>query len=682
MPARRDSDEASGDESRVEGQGDPMFARPFVDMDEWRDAPVRHRYVHGGFAGTNTRFSIYLPPGAGYHGRFFQHITPVPDSEHLAQRVTGEADKIGFAVSSGGYFLETNGGGVWGGYGSDDPSVAGYRANAACAQYSRVVAADMYGDHRPYGYVYGGSGGGFRTIGCMENTAGVWDGAVPYVIGSPMAIPNMFTVRMHAQRILRDRLDAIVDAVEPGGSGDPYEDLSEEEREALLEITKMGFPLRSWFGHRSMGMHAFPVLYGGMRLADPAYFEDFWSEPGYLGAALPASLVRDRIGYGGEVVAMLSYEAAVAQGLPVGRQPGQARGAVDTAWRDAGEPVAVPVAFRLSAVAPVDVEGADLMVHSGDAEGARLGLLSVRGDVVILGPGDTDAILRIRPGDGVEVDNSGFLAAQTYHRHQVPDNDEFPVWDQFRLPDGSPRYPQRPMILGPLFAGAAAGSVQNGRFAGKMIVVESLLDREALPWQADWYRRKVEEHLGVELDERFRLWFTDNALHGDEQVQEDPTHAVSYLGVLHQALRDLSRWVEDGIEPPASTCYEVVDGQVVVPAGAAARRGIQPVVSLTVDGGPRADVGVGGEVTLRAKAAVPPATGSIVSMEWDFDGSGRFAVHDEVDVAEEVRVERRWTVPTAGTFFPVVRVVAQRDGDGVSPYARVANIARVRVVAR
>ena len=48
----------------------------------------------------------------------------------------------------------------------------------------------------------------------------------------------------------------------------------------------------------------------------------------------------------------------MAQGLPVGSQPGQARGAVDTAWRDSGEPEpVVPVAFRLSAPAPIDVEG-------------------------------------------------------------------------------------------------------------------------------------------------------------------------------------------------------------------------------------------------------------------------------------------------------------------------------------
>jgi hypothetical protein len=309
-----------------------------------------------------------------------------------------------------------------------------------------------------------------------------------------------------------------------------------------------------------------------------------------------------------------------------------------------------------------------------------LGLLSVCGDVVVLGPGEAESILRIRPGDTVEVDNSGFLAAQTYHRHQVPETKDFPVWDQFRHADGTPTYPQRPMILGPIFAAAAAGTVQTGCFEGKMIVVESLLDREALPWQADWYRSKAEEHFGDALGDHFRLWFTDNALHGDDEVQEDPTHTVSYLGMLHQALRDLSRWVESGVSPPSSTDYAVIDGQVVVPPDATGRRGIQPVVSLTVDGGARADVGVGREVILRATAAVPPGTGFVVGLEWDFDGAGLFPLRERFESAETIEVERLWAPTEPGTYFPVVRVVAQRDGDGDSSYARLRNLARVRVV--
>ena len=37
---------------------DSLFAKPYIDVDEWRNEPVRHRYVHGGFEGTETRFSL------------------------------------------------------------------------------------------------------------------------------------------------------------------------------------------------------------------------------------------------------------------------------------------------------------------------------------------------------------------------------------------------------------------------------------------------------------------------------------------------------------------------------------------------------------------------------------------------------------------------------------------------
>jgi hypothetical protein len=678
---QRRLDEAMADQSAQFEPSDEMFAEPSVDVDEWRDAPVRHRYIHGGFAGTETRFSIYLPPADSYEGRFFQHITPVPDSEHLAQHVNGEQDKIGFSISSGGYFLETNGGGTSGRPGSSvDPTIAAYRANAASARYSRVLAAEMYGEHRAYGYAYGGSGGGYRTIGGAENTTGVWDGVVPYVIGSPMAIPNMFTVRMHALRLLRDRLDGMVDAVEPGGSGDMYEHLDEEEREALTEVTRLGFPPRSWFGHRTMGMHAFPVLYQGLVMADPTYFEEFWTRPGYLGFDRPSSLERHRVQHHCAIAATISEDDAEALGLSAGSLPGQAKGGVDTAWRGSEEPSSVPVAVRLSSAPYVEVQGAELFVNSGGAAGARLILLSVVDDIAAFGPAPSATLAQLQPGDSVVVDNSGFLAAQTYHRHQVPETADYPVWDQFRNPDGSPLYPQRPLVLGPLFAAAAAGTVQSGRFEGKMIVVESLLDREALPWQADWYRAKAHEHLGAELEDNFRLWFTDNALHGDDEMQESPTHTVSYLGVLHQALRDLSQWVEQGVAPPASTKYEVVDGQVIVPADAARRRGIQPVVSLTADGDRRADVAVGHVVTFRANAQVPEGAGVVVTVEWDFDGAGCFPIAESITVAEKVDVQRQYSFAAPGIYFPTVRVAAHRSGDRTSPYGRLQNLARVRVV--
>jgi hypothetical protein len=138
--------------------------------------------------------------------------------------------------------------------------------------------------------------------------------------------------------------------------------------------------------------------------------------------------------------------------------------------------------------------------------------------------------------------------------------------------------------------------------------------------------------------------------------------------------------VEGDVAPPASTNYEVVDGQVSVPADATTRRGIQPVVSLTVNGELRAGATAGEELIFRAVAEVPTGTGVVTEVAWDFDGSGRFSEAEPVVPAKQVVVERRRSFAEAGTSFPAVRVVARRDGNPSSRFARLQNLARVRVV--
>lgn len=679
--------------SRTFGQDiapkDTLFQEPFVDVDEWRDKPVRHRYVHGGFKGTNTRFSFYFPPREQYQGRFFQYITPFPDHENLSQGASGEEDKIGFSISSGAYFIETNGGGRvdFGRPGpGSDPTIGAYRANAASAQYSRVLAAQMYGQQRPYGYAFGGSGGAYRTVGGMENTEGVWDGVVPYVLGSPMAIPNVFTARMHAMRVLNDKFPQIIDALEPGGSGGLYAGLNKEEKEALAEVTKMGFPPQSWFGYKTMGVHGFVAVYQGMVMADRTYFtDDFWNVPGYLGAHPPASLRKARIQQVSRIKTGIAADQAVSMGL-IAPVSAQERGTADLAWKSiGGKAGTMPVAFQLENRLPdVDFLGGDLIIKTGAAAGKTLQLTKIAGDQVLLGPADPAVLAQIKPGDEVQVDNSNFLAAQTYHRHQVPGR-EYRVWDQFRDAGGKPLYPQRPMLLGPRFTQSAAGVLPTGKFKGKMIVLSSLWDREAFPWQADWYRLKVQENLGNSTDHHFRLWYTDRALHGDLSRQEDPTRTVSYLGVLQQALRDLSAWVEKGTDPPATTAYKIEDGQVVVPAAAAARKGIQPVVTVKVNGGERTEVKAGKPVTFTAAIEVPPHTGKVVAAEWDFEGAGTFPVAGKLIAANkgaEVTLKTTYTFSKPGTYFPTLRVASQRQGDTQTPYARIQNLGRVRVVVR
>ncbi len=667
---------------------DTLFKSPFIDIDEWREKPIRHRYIHGGFHSNKTRFSLYLPEKSQYRGRFYQYITPFPDSEFLSQGASGEDDKIGFSISSGAYFIETNGGGAvdFSKPMANDPTIGAFRANAAVAQYSKIVAAELFGKHRTYGYAFGGSGGAYRTIGSIENTEGIWDGVVPYVLGSPMAIPNVFAVRMNAMRILDKKLPQIIDALDAGGSGDMYAGLNEEEKEALIEATKLGFPPQSWFGYKTMGIHGFIALYQGMRMADAKYFDDFWKVKGYLGANPTESLLKARLQINSKIKANISTDEAVKLGLKEAETAGH-RGSADLAWKSMGGVEGqMPVAFQIENVLPdVNFMGGDLVIKSGEAAGKTIQIASISRDMLVLGPVDMSVLMKIKVGDEVFIDNSNFLAVQTYHRHQVPGK-EYKVWDYWRDTEGKPIYPQRPMLLGPLFTRGAAGVLPTGKFKGKMILLCSLWDREAFAWQGDFYREKVKANLGDKTDENFRLWYTDRALHGDLSKQEDATRTVSYLGVLQQALRDLSAWCEQGIEPAPSTQYKIENGQVVLPSGANERKGIQPTVNLSMNGAKKKEIKTGKTVAFEAFIEVPKNTGKIVSAAWDFDGKGIFPIQSENIVFDEktgrvtLKINHKFT--NSGIFFPTLRVAAQRDGDSKTPYTRIQNLDRVRVIVK
>jgi hypothetical protein len=674
--------------AKVFSTKDTTFKSPYIDIDEWRSTPVKHRYIHGGFNNTKTRFSLYFPSKEQYQGRFFQYITPFPDNEFLSQGASGEADKIGFSVSSGAYFIETNGGGAvdFANPMANDPTIGAFRANAAVAQFSKIVASEIFGKHRTYGYAFGGSGGAYRTIGSIENTQGVWDGVVPYVLGSPMAIPNVFAVRMNAMRILDKKLPQIIDAVDAGGSGDIYAGLNEEEKQALQEATKLGFPPQSWFGYKTMGIHGFIALYQGMRMADAKFFDDFWKVKGYLGANPTESLLKARLQKASKIKAGITNEEAIKLGLKEAETAGH-RGSADLAWKSMGGVEGqMPVAFQIEDVLPdVNFMGGDLVIKTGEAAGKTIQLATILGDKVVFGPVDMSVLMKIKVGDEVFIDNSNFLAVQTYHRHQVPSK-EYKVWDYWRDAEGKPLYPQRPMLLGPLFTRGAAGVLPTGKFQGKMILLCSLWDREAFAWQGDFYRDKVKANLGEKTDENFRLWYTDKALHGDLSAQEYPTRTVSYLGVLQQALRDLSAWCEKGIEPASSTQYNVEDGQVLVPFGANERKGIQPVVNLTVKANKKAETKIGKTVSFDAIVKVPKGTGKIVSAEWDFEGQGTFPVKTENIVFDEEKglttLKMTYKFTKAGTYFPTLRVASQREGDDQTAFARIQNLDRVRIIVK
>jgi hypothetical protein len=668
-------------DARGTGLVDPMFTEPFVDVDEWRDEPVRHRYVHGGFTGTDCRFSVYFPDETRYQGRFFHPLSPVPGSEHGATE-GGFGGFIEFAVASGGFLVESNLGRFRRALRGEDSTIAGYRASAAVATYSRALAAEMYGEHRPYGYVFGGSGGAYRTIACIENGPDVWDGAVPFIHGTMMSMPSMFSVQAHAFRVLRDKFNEIADAIEPGGNGDMYAGLNAEERDALAEATRMGFPPQAWFDAERVRLQYTTVwagLFDHFATWDPTYFDDFWTVPGYLGEHAPASLLDAKVEHKTTIVELVLPGAAAELGLPI---PLALRGVhVDD----------VPVAYRLDDAPDADLTGAMLRFTTGVASGHHVWISGRRGAHLATGIGqeEFEYLRGVAVGDDVLVDNTPYLAFQTYHRHQVPD-DEYPEWDQFRAA-GRPVYPQRRQLLGPRFVRNNGAGLLSGRFAGKMIVVQNLFDEIAYPQQADWYRRRVASVLGERIDDQYRVWFTDHAMHGDPAAMPGidirphrATRIVNYRGVLEQALRDVAAWVERDVAPPASTDYELHDGQVRLPASAAARRGIQPVVHLTANGAGRAEVAVGEAVEFAAVIEVPPGTGTIIAAEWDFEGNGDFPVSEPFtneDVSyTSTSITREFAFASPGTYLPALRVTAQRLGQADNPHGRIMNLGRVRVV--
>ena len=632
---------------------DPDFAEPFVEIDEERSDPVPHRYVQGGFTGTNARFSFYFPPAEQYQGRFFHNTYPMAVTSDIGpfpiafEVAMGD---LGFTLDSGAAYVQTNNGGAFRVAGVD-PAIAAYRVNAAAAKFARVLAREVYGrDHRAYGYLFGGSGGAYQTMGAAQNTSGVWDGFVPFVPGCNHAIPSMFTARMHALRVLRQRgkLAEIADALDVGGSGDPYAGLDEEEAAAFREVSMMGFPPRGWYAFETLDSGYFGNISGMMPVMDPAYVADFWSQPGYLGGDLESSVHHHRF----------AFEADVTL---------------------AGE--GLPRRLDLSHIEEGELADAHLVVLTGEAAGATLPIWHAEASTItLIATADPVAAMAIRAGDRVRVDNSWPLALQTYHRHQVPAEPGYCGWDQFRDGAGSPIYPQRPVQIGSTGTANAAGDVISGKIHGKVLSLACLMDIDSFPWQADWYRSQVKAAMGPDSAKSFALYFIDNAHHENPMTPLARTHVVSYGGALQQALRDLAAWVEQG-KRPLETTYRVEDSQVLLPATAADRRGIQPVITLTANGAGKAEVLAGENVAFSAEITAPPGAGKIVAAEWDFDGSGEFANAAEIGApAQSLRLDASHAFAATGTVFAVLRATLQREGDPATTYGRVQNLARVRVV--
>ena len=471
------------------------------------------------------------------------------------------------------------------------------------------------------------------------------------VFGVPNAIPSFMTAELLALRVLASVLPQIADAMAPGGSGNPYAGLSSDQQAVLHEVTDLGFPLRGWWQYATLNGGGFLAVEGAVRAIDPSYVTDFWTQPGYEGTE-PA-VQAARIQYTTTVTSLSGTSELVLANVPAG-----------------------------------DLNNADLDITSGSLAGQTIPIESVSGNTVVLAGSNSG----ITPGTSVELDNSWLIAMQYYQRHQVPTPDEY-GWNQYRGSNGQPLEPQRSFLIGPLLTESTAGSIPDGHFYGKMIMLGSTMDVQAYPWSEDWYRKQAQAALGASFQNSYRIWYMDNADHDPDGPSattdaDASDHIVAYAGEADQALLDLDAWVAHGTQPPASSNYQIDSSdQVQLPSIAIAHDGVQPVVGLlaaargSLPSWSRIDVTAGQPVAFLTVAQVPLGGGCIVKAEFDPEGSGIFP--DSMPIHHVGPLEilgDSFTYSTPGTYFPVVRITSNANCDPNAVYALIQNLASVRVV--
>lgn len=647
---------------------DPAMQKPYVDIREWRErSGIRFTYVHGGFEGLDLRFSFYFPEKDQYEGRFFLYLPPAANHEDASQKLTGGDDRITFALTHGAYFVESNLGVMnpFTPQQTPNPPMPEH-ASAAVAEYSRKIAKEIYGEDitRPFGYVYGGSGGAYKTMACAHYTD-AFDGAVPYVNGAPVSVPHNLTIRAHGLRVLRHKMTDIISAMSPGGSGDPYATLNEDEKQGLDDLLAFGFPKGALASLGFMKDGSLPMLVGGIKGGDPAYFEDYWTKPGYAGSNPDSDASHARIHHCTKVVR--KYVPARGEAQAMDNTTG-----VDTNWqryKGLSGALGNPLIEVESLPKPGWHQfGCFVFVRTGRMAGRKVYFDATEDRVLrvaeYFGCNDMmDVMEGLEPGDEVLLDNSDYIAATDYHLHALPD-ERYSGFDRCYDESGKPRYVQRDHVVN--FTGAG---VQTGDFRCKMIIEHTYCDESAFPYQADWYRRLAEKVQGKEeARSRLRIMYMDNALHDDraEPVFVELMY-VTNCGAVNQCLLDVVDWMEKGIEPPQESVYTIRQGEVI-PAEGIARGGLQSVIRLTGNGQRSLQTKVGQEVSFAVDISLPEGAGKVTKVEWSFEGEKDYPVK----TGTAGKASHIFSQP--GRYIVCVRVYNERHGDRETPFTFIRNI--------
>jgi hypothetical protein len=548
-------------------------------------------------------------------------------------------------------------------------AVASHRHEAAATKVAKAYANKLYGNTaKIYSYFWGCSGGGTVAMAAAENVTGVWDGVEPQCIGTSGDAPyhSFYWQALYTMAIPEAKRNAIAAAAVPGGTGDIYAGLNEEEKSVLNEFLAAGYPLPVIGNHfKNLTPLVDPI---DIRMADPTYEDDFWSKPGYAGVNPPNYLKAAKV----DGFATITGITRDAQNVPTAIQ-----------FDPATMPALGTTGDNYLEYFVYAADGTTRLIDPTRAVGTptdnkpRFSLMgkldTTTGKLTLTGTNSPVLLNALKVGSKIRINNRFILAMYYYPRYSnIPGARSY---DQYRNADGSPKYPQRKDISVLSYSNyrTMGGRIETGAITTKVMIIEGRGDNLSWPIFNASYAQRIQRTLGPKANDMMRFYLHDNGRHAVGGGEP---------GTWQQSMQDLMAWAEKGIAPPPSTNFTIRNGQVIPPDNAADRHGLQPVMSLSVNGVARAMVGVNQPVSLVAKLEMPPKTGQIVQYNWTIAGTA-----DPATVVDKpqplVNVNRSITFPAPGTYVVRLTVNGQRDGL-VAPANQtlMQNFQEVRVVVQ
>jgi len=551
----------------------------------------------------------------------------------------------------------------------NENAVTTHRHEAAATKVAKAYANKLYGNTaKIYSYFWGCSGGGTVSMAAAENTTGVWDAVQPQCIGTSIdAQYHSFYWQAHyTMAILKAKRDAIAEAALPGGTGDIYAGLNDEEKSVLNEFLAAGYPLAIIGKHFSRLTPLIDPI--DIRLGDPTYEDDFWSKPGYAGANPPNYLKAAKVDGFATITEILRNE----QGAPTAVQFDPATiPALGTTGDNYLEYFVYGADGKTRIIDPTRSLGEP---PTNKPRYSLIGTLDkLSGKLMLTGANSKVLLDALKVGDKIRVNNRFILAMYFYPRHSIVAG--IRSHDQYRNADGSPKYPQRKDISALTHSSyrTMGGRIETGEIKTKIMILTGMGDQLSWPIFNVGYAERVQKALGPKANDMMRFYLHDNGSH---------TTGGGEPGIFQQSMQDLIAWVEKGTAPLPSTRYTVRNGQVIAAEKAADRNGLQPVMSVTANGSARATVGVNQPVKLVGTLEMPPKTGTIVQYNWTVAGTA-----DAPTILEKpqplVNIDKTITFPAPGTYIVRLSVNGQRDGL-VAPMNRtlLQNFKEVRVVVQ